>query len=92
MIGDRESDVEAGIAAGVRAIRLGPEGTQTVARQVYPDLSSAVADVIGSTPERSEVRTKKRTAAGGSAEPTVPSFGEVNSRPYLIRMTQPWVN
>ena len=25
-------------------------------------------------------------------EPTVPSFGEVNSRPYLIRMTLPWVN
>ncbi len=66
MIGDRESDVEAGIAAGVRAIRLGPEGTQTVAGQVYPDLSSAVAALIGSTPERSEDRRKKRTAAGGS--------------------------
>jgi D-glycero-D-manno-heptose 1,7-bisphosphate phosphatase len=66
MIGDRESDVEAAMAAGVRAIRLGPKGTKTVASQLYPDLASAVADVIGSTPERSEVRTKKRTAAGGS--------------------------
>jgi D-glycero-D-manno-heptose 1,7-bisphosphate phosphatase len=66
MIGDRESDVEAAMAAGVRAIRLGPKSTETVARELYPDLSSAVAGIIGPAPEGSEVGRKKHTAAGGS--------------------------
>ena len=66
MIGDRESDVEAGVAAGARAIRLGPRGTKTIAGQLYPDLSSAVFGLVGPQPEQPEVRRKNPTAAGGS--------------------------
>jgi D-glycero-D-manno-heptose 1,7-bisphosphate phosphatase len=79
MIGDRESDVEAGLAAGVRAIRLGPKGTKTMASQVSADLSSAVAGLIGPTPERSEARRKNRTAAGCSQSQS----GQVSERLIL---------
>jgi D-glycero-D-manno-heptose 1,7-bisphosphate phosphatase len=66
MIGDRESDVEGAIAAGVRAIRLGPKGTKTAASQLYRNLWAAVTAVVGSKPERSEDRGIRRTAAGRS--------------------------
>jgi D-glycero-D-manno-heptose 1,7-bisphosphate phosphatase len=52
MIGDSEVDVEAANAAGACAIRLGPEGTESAANQVYRDLSSAVGALVGSIDER----------------------------------------
>jgi D-glycero-D-manno-heptose 1,7-bisphosphate phosphatase len=45
MIGDSEADVEAGLAAGCAAIRLGPPGTASIARVLCPDLAAAV-DVL----------------------------------------------
>lgn len=47
MIGDSESDVEAAMAAGARAVRLGPAGTRSAASEVFPDLASAVKALIG---------------------------------------------
>jgi D-glycero-D-manno-heptose 1,7-bisphosphate phosphatase len=51
MIGDSEIDVEAAIAAGAGAIRLGPQATDTAAARLYPDLASAVRAVVGSSTE-----------------------------------------
>lgn len=42
MVGDSESDVEAGIRAGVVPIRLGRRGVPSAAEVVEPDLGSAV--------------------------------------------------
>lgn len=47
MVGDSESDVLAGRAAGTATIRLGPPDTQTCSEALCPDLSAA-ADLIGS--------------------------------------------
>jgi len=60
MIGDSETDVAAANAAGACAIRLGPEGTESAARHVYHDLSSAVGALVGSMDER---------PGGGAAAP-----------------------
>lgn len=49
MVGDRESDVEAGRRAGTCTIRLGAEPTQTAAGLVVPTLWAAV-DAILSCP------------------------------------------
>lgn len=46
MVGDAESDVEAGLAAGTRAVRLGPAGTPSRAEACYPDLAAAVAALL----------------------------------------------
>ena len=45
MIGDAESDVEAGRAAGTRTIRIAPPGTVTSADATAPDLAAA-ADLL----------------------------------------------
>jgi D-glycero-D-manno-heptose 1,7-bisphosphate phosphatase len=45
IIGDSEVDVEAGLAAGCAAIRLGPPGTASIAGVLCPDLAAAV-DVL----------------------------------------------
>jgi len=47
MIGDSEGDVEAGLAVGARAIKLGPPGTRTRADALFADLPSAVAALVG---------------------------------------------
>lgn len=47
MIGDEESDVEAGRAAACRTIRIGPAWTETTADQIASDLSAAVRLVVG---------------------------------------------
>jgi D-glycero-D-manno-heptose 1,7-bisphosphate phosphatase len=49
MIGDSESDVDAGLAASACAIRLGRAGTPTRAAAVFPDLLSAVKALLGRT-------------------------------------------
>ena len=46
MVGDAESDVEAGLAAGTRAVRLAPSGTPSRAEACYPDLAAAVAALL----------------------------------------------
>jgi D-glycero-D-manno-heptose 1,7-bisphosphate phosphatase len=43
MVGDAESDVGAGRAAGTRTVRLAPAGASSAADAVVPDLMSAVA-------------------------------------------------
>jgi hypothetical protein len=48
MIGDAETDVQAGLAAGCRTIRLAPAGTSSQAGAVCPDLASAVSGLLGS--------------------------------------------
>ncbi len=47
MIGDTESDIEAGRAAGCRTIRLAPKETVSSADDVYPSLAAAAAGVLG---------------------------------------------
>lgn len=47
MIGDSETDVEAGHAAGCRAVRLGSPGTPTAAEELHPDIVSAVGHLLG---------------------------------------------
>ena len=42
MVGDSENDVQAGLAAGCRAVRLAPVGTISAAEAVCPDLATAV--------------------------------------------------
>ena len=49
MIGDSESDVEAGLAASAYAIRLGRAGTTTRAASVFPNLLSAVDALLAPT-------------------------------------------
>jgi D-glycero-D-manno-heptose 1,7-bisphosphate phosphatase len=46
-IGDAESDVAAGRAAGTATVRLGPPGTSTAADALVADLSQAVDWVLG---------------------------------------------
>jgi D-glycero-D-manno-heptose 1,7-bisphosphate phosphatase len=46
MIGDEESDVEAGRAAGCHTVRIGPAGAETTADRVAPDLPAAVQIVV----------------------------------------------
>ncbi|HXY81427.1 MAG TPA: HAD family hydrolase [Gaiellaceae bacterium] len=46
MIGDTESDVEAGRAAGTATIRIAPPGTATGADATAPDLAEAAAIVL----------------------------------------------
>jgi D-glycero-D-manno-heptose 1,7-bisphosphate phosphatase len=50
MIGDRESDVEAGLAAGLRTIRIGPAPEGTKAEYIATDLSDAVRYVLDAPP------------------------------------------
>lgn len=47
LVGDAESDVEAGLAAGTRAVRLAPPGTPTRAEACRADLASAVLALLG---------------------------------------------
>ncbi len=49
LVGDAESDVEAGLAAGTRAVRLAPEGTPTRAEVCRADLAAAVAALLGAS-------------------------------------------
>jgi D-glycero-D-manno-heptose 1,7-bisphosphate phosphatase len=46
MVGDAESDVRAGMAAGCRALRLGAPGTTSEAEAVYASLATAVAALL----------------------------------------------
>ena len=46
MIGDSETDIEAGLAASTLTIRLGPKGTQTRAAALFPDLLSSVSALL----------------------------------------------
>jgi D-glycero-D-manno-heptose 1,7-bisphosphate phosphatase len=46
MIGDRESDIEAGKNAGVKTIRIAPFDVETMADEKYGDLLCAVRHVI----------------------------------------------
>ncbi|HEV7657199.1 MAG TPA: HAD-IIIA family hydrolase [Mycobacteriales bacterium] len=46
LVGDAESDVAAGIAAGVRTVRLGPPGTATAAGLLRADLAGAVDELL----------------------------------------------
>ena len=46
MVGDAETDVDAGLAAGTRAVRLAPGGTPSRAEACYPDLAAAVAALL----------------------------------------------
>jgi D-glycero-D-manno-heptose 1,7-bisphosphate phosphatase len=46
MIGDQESDVEAGLAAGLRAIRIGPAPDGTRAEYIAADLADAVRYIL----------------------------------------------
>jgi D-glycero-D-manno-heptose 1,7-bisphosphate phosphatase len=57
MIGDSESDVEAAVAGGATAVRLGPPGTESAATRVCPNLPSAVTEVIGSTDGYNDVNS-----------------------------------
>ena len=52
MIGDSESDVQAAISVGAYAVRLGPEGTVSATRQLFPDLASAVTALLGPAQSR----------------------------------------
>lgn len=45
MVGDSETDVEAAMAAGAKAIRLGPTGTESAASSVRANLASAVTEI-----------------------------------------------
>ena len=45
MVGDSETDVEAALAAGAKAIRLGPVGTESAASSVCTDIASAVTEI-----------------------------------------------
>ena len=47
MIGDAESDVEAGRAAGTSTIRIAPPGAETAAGATAPDLSAAADLLLG---------------------------------------------
>ncbi|HZM10926.1 MAG TPA: HAD-IIIA family hydrolase [Candidatus Limnocylindrales bacterium] len=47
MVGDSESDVEAGMRASVRTLRLAGGATATRAERVEPDLSHAVKFMLG---------------------------------------------
>lgn len=50
MIGDRETDVECGKAAGVHSIRVSTDGTVTsMAERIAPDLAAAVRFVLEKT-------------------------------------------
>ena len=46
MVGDSESDVRAGLAAGCRAVRLGAPGTASEAEAVYASLATTVAALL----------------------------------------------
>jgi D-glycero-D-manno-heptose 1,7-bisphosphate phosphatase len=46
MIGDAESDVEAGLAAGCRTIRIATPGTVSTAHRVAPDLPAAARLIL----------------------------------------------
>jgi len=46
IVGDAESDIEAGLAAGTASVRLAPSGTTSRARIVVPTLSDAVTWVF----------------------------------------------
>jgi D-glycero-D-manno-heptose 1,7-bisphosphate phosphatase len=43
LIGDSETDIKAAAAVGASAVRLAPEGAQSAARYLFPDLASAVS-------------------------------------------------
>ncbi|MHB2022611.1 MAG: D-glycero-alpha-D-manno-heptose-1,7-bisphosphate 7-phosphatase [Mycobacteriales bacterium] len=47
MVGDTESDVAAGAAAGTRTVRLGPPGTPTTADHLAESLAAAVDWIFG---------------------------------------------
>lgn len=51
LIGDAESDVAAGIAAGIRTVRLGAAGTATTADSLCPDLAAAVDRLLARGPD-----------------------------------------
>ncbi len=46
MVGDSETDVRAGLAAGCRAVRLGPPGTASEAGAVHSSLGTTVAALL----------------------------------------------
>jgi D-glycero-D-manno-heptose 1,7-bisphosphate phosphatase len=46
MIGDAETDVDAGRAAGTATIRLAPAGTPSRADRVRPTLADAVRELV----------------------------------------------
>ncbi|MFA4944195.1 MAG: HAD family hydrolase [Lentisphaeria bacterium] len=46
MVGDKESDVAAGHAAGCRAVRIGEPGTATAAETLAADLAAAAAAIL----------------------------------------------
>lgn len=46
MIGDAETDIAAGRAAGTATIRLGPAGTPSAAQHCCPDLAAAVGLIL----------------------------------------------
>lgn len=59
-VGDTESDVEAGLAAGCTAIRLGPKGTGSRASTVCPNLTAAVDLILA----RSSSAAQRRLDSG----------------------------
>jgi D-glycero-D-manno-heptose 1,7-bisphosphate phosphatase len=72
MIGDSETDVEAAMAGGACAIRLGPPGTRSVATRVCVNLVSAVARIVSSPPGREVPNCHTRVF------PTTNGYNDVN--------------
>lgn len=78
LVGDAESDVRAGIAAGTRTVRLAAAGTPTAADLLCPDLAAAVdrllAGLLGPTdagpvgPTDAGQVSSARAAASAAAE------------------------
>lgn len=56
-IGDAETDVLAGAAAGTRTVRLAPRGTATTADLTAPDLCAAVGQILST-------KVRRRNPAG----------------------------
>ncbi|MBX6353535.1 MAG: HAD family hydrolase [Thermoflavifilum sp.] len=82
MVGDRESDVEAALAAGLRAIRIGPPSEGTRAERSVANLREAVDYIMQTSrddfsPHTMGAKTPRETFRGG---------GNDDARPCPVHM------